>query len=55
METPTTLRDDARESIKKDLEYYRKKLAHYEKTKNLQGIKVCKLLLDKYLDQFNNT
>ena len=54
METPRTLTDDCREGIKQDLEYWRKKLAHFEKTKNLQGIKVCKLLLNKYLDSYND-
>ena len=40
--------------ILEDLEYWRKKLAHFEKNKNINGIKVAKLLIDKYLDAYNN-
>ena len=39
--------------IKEDLEYWRKKLAHFEKTGNKEGIKVAKLLINKYLDAYN--
>lgn len=39
--------------ILEDLEYWRKKLAHFEKNKNINGIKVAKLLIDKYLDAYN--
>jgi hypothetical protein len=39
--------------IKQDLEYWRKKLAHFEKTGNKEGVKVAKLLIDKYLDAYN--
>jgi hypothetical protein len=35
------------------LEYWRKKLAHFEKTGNKEGVKVAKLLIDKYLDAYN--
>lgn len=37
-----------------DLKYWHKKLAHFEKSKNENGIKVAKLLIDKYLDAYNN-
>ncbi len=40
--------------IKEDLEYWRKKLAHFEKTGNKEGMKVAKLLLNKYLDAYND-
>lgn len=40
--------------IKEDLEYWRKKLEHFQKTENKEGIKVAKLLIDKYLDAYNN-
>jgi hypothetical protein len=40
--------------IKEDLEYWRKKLEHFEKTGNKEGVKVSKLLIDKYLDAYNN-
>lgn len=36
-----------------DLEYWRKKLSHFEKTNNTNGIKVAKLLINKYLDAYN--
>jgi hypothetical protein len=41
--------------ILEDLEYWRKKLIHFEKTDNKQGIKVAKLLINKYLDAYNDT
>jgi hypothetical protein len=40
--------------ILEDLEYWRKKKEHFEKTNNKEGIKVAKLLLDKYLDSYND-
>jgi hypothetical protein len=40
--------------ILEDLEYWRKKLAHFENTKNENGIKVAKLLINKYLDAYND-
>lgn len=43
-----------RDEIKGDLEYWRKKLAHFEKTGNKEGMKVAKLLLNKYLDAYND-
>jgi hypothetical protein len=49
-----TLTSDTRNAIKLDLEYWGKKLAHYEKTKNLQGIRVAKLFINKYLDAYND-
>ena len=36
-----------------DLEYWRKKKKHFENTKNEKGVKVAKLLIDKYLDEYN--
>jgi len=36
-----------------DLEYWRGKMQHFEKTNNPDGIKVSKLMLDKYLDEYN--
>ena len=36
-----------------DLEYWRKKKQHFENTKNEKGVKVAKLLIDKYLDEYN--
>jgi hypothetical protein len=43
-----------KEDILEDLEYWRKKLVHFEKVGNKEGIKVAKLLLNKYLDAYNN-
>jgi hypothetical protein len=43
-----------KEEILEDLEYWRKKLEHFTKTDNKDGIKVAKLLIDKYLDSYNN-
>ena len=40
--------------IMEDLEYWRKKKKHYEMTGNKEGIRVSKLLIDKYLDAYNN-
>lgn len=40
--------------ILEDLEYWRKKLAHFEKTGNTNGIRVAKLLINKYLDAYND-
>lgn len=39
--------------IANDLEYWRKKKAHFEKTRNEEGVKVAKLLINKYLDAYN--
>ena len=36
-----------------DLEYWRGKIQHFEKTNNPDGNKVSKLMLDKYLDEYN--
>jgi hypothetical protein len=36
-----------------DLEYWRGKMQHFKKTNNPDGIKVSKLILDKYLDKYN--
>jgi hypothetical protein len=44
-----------KEEILEDLEYWRKKLSHFKKVGNEDGIKVAKLLIDKYLDSYNNT
>lgn len=38
-----------------DLIYWRGKIQHFKKTNNTEGIKVSKLMLDKYLDQYNKT
>jgi hypothetical protein len=40
--------------ILEDLEYWRKKLVHFEKTNNENGIKVAKLIINKYLDAYND-
>jgi hypothetical protein len=40
--------------ILEDLEYWRKKKQHFEKTGNKEGVKISKLLIDKYLDAYNN-
>ena len=40
--------------IKEDLEYWRNKLASFEKNGNKEGVKVAKLLLNKYLDAYND-
>lgn len=40
--------------ILEDLEYWRKKKEHFEKTKNENGVKIAKLLIDKYLDSYND-
>ena len=40
--------------ILEDLEYWRKKLDHFEKTNNTSGINVAKLIINKYLDEYNN-
>jgi hypothetical protein len=40
--------------ILEDLEYWRKKKEHFEKTDNAGGLKVAKLLIDKYLDSYND-
>ena len=37
-----------------DLEYWYKKLERFEKTNNKEGIKVAKLMIDKYLDSYND-
>jgi hypothetical protein len=39
--------------ILEDLEYWRKKLDHFQKTNNINGIKVAKLIINKYLDAYN--
>jgi hypothetical protein len=44
---------DTKEQISADLEYWRKKKEHFEQTKNEKGIRVAKLLLDRYLDKYN--
>lgn len=41
--------------ILEDLEYWRKKLIHFEKNNNENGIKVAKLIINKYLDAYNET
>ena len=38
-----------------DIEYWYKKLEQFEKTKNQEGMKVAKLMIDKYLDSYNDT
>ena len=43
-----------KKEILKDLEYWRKKLVHFEKTNNINGIKVAKLIINKYLDAYND-
>jgi hypothetical protein len=43
-----------KEDILEDLEYWRKKLAHFEQTNNQNGIKVAKLIINKYLDAYND-
>ena len=39
--------------ILEDLEYWRKKLDHFQKTNNINGIKVAMLIINKYLDAYN--
>ncbi len=36
-----------------DLEYWREKMQHFKKTNNTAGMKVSKLMLDRYLDEYN--
>lgn len=43
-----------KEQIKKDLEYWRKKKEHFEKTNNKAGVRVANLMIDKYLDSYND-
>lgn len=52
METDKT--GHTKSEIKDDLEYWRKKKEHFETIGNKQGIKVAKLLIDKYLDAYND-
>jgi hypothetical protein len=40
--------------ILEDLEYWRKKKEHFERTNNKEGVKISKLLIDKYLDAYND-
>jgi hypothetical protein len=54
METGNTIYY-TKEKIKKDLEYWSKKKEHFEKTNNPVGVRVAKLLIDKYLDIYNDT
>lgn len=37
-----------------DIEYWYKKMERFEKTNNPQGMKVAKMMIDKYLDAYNN-
>ena len=37
-----------------DLEYWRKKKEHFEKTNNKAGVRVANLMIDKYLDSYND-
>ena len=37
-----------------DLEYWSKKKEHFEKTNNKAGTRVANLMIDKYLDSYNN-
>lgn len=65
LETPTpiappsaviaTINVNTKERISTDLKYWQVKLAHFEKTHNREGIKVAKLMLDKYLDDYSST
>lgn len=48
------LLSDTKAEILIDLKYWHNKLAHFKKTGNKEGEKVAKLLLDKYLDAYNN-
>lgn len=41
--------------ILEDLQYWRKKKEHFEKNGNKEGIKIAKLLIDKYLDLYNDS
>jgi hypothetical protein len=59
MDTPqnnklAAINTDTKERITADLKYWRDKLAHFEKERNREGIKVAKLMLDKYLDDYSN-
>ena len=55
METnKANLLSDTKAELLIDLEYWRKKLAHFEKAGNKDGVKVAKLLIDKYLDAYNS-
>lgn len=40
--------------ILEDLEYWRKKKEHFEKTNNKAGVRVANLMIDKYLDSYND-
>lgn len=43
-----------RDQIKLDLEHWRAKKLHFEQTHNAKGVQVANLMLDKYLDSYNN-
>ena len=38
-----------------DIEYWYKKMERFEKTNNPEGMKVAKMMIDKYLDSYNDT
>ena len=40
--------------LSEDLEYWRKKKEHFEKTNNKAGVRVANLMIDKYLDSYND-
>lgn len=58
LSTPSTVESckmsHTKSEIKEDLEYWRNKLASFEKNGNKEGVKVAKLLLNKYLDAYND-
>jgi hypothetical protein len=53
MKTDNTI-SYTKEQIKKDLEYWSKKKEHFEKTNNKAGTRVANLMIDKYLDIYND-
>lgn len=48
-----TKQSHTKSELLEDLEYWRKKKQHFENTKNEKGVKVAKLFIDKYLDEYN--
>ena len=42
-----------RERITEDLKYWANKKAHFERQGNQERVKVCQLMLNKYLDDYN--
>ena len=54
MESYPTPSNDKLMLIKEDLEYWRKKKEHFEKKGDKRGVNVSNLLLDRYLDKYNN-